>query len=164
MKSLFAIHAVEMFPVRLCTYILPDACIHVYSGSWRGLQTECLEAFGFLIYECFSCMLDFAVKIRKNRWTAKNFRTSSALASLQQKISLFSFKNHPIWLLWWQTGIIQCLCPGHCNLFSSLFVSFVFSLMEKLCILTSLHFAVFHFCEIQSWNISFLTVFVLQKT
>ena len=50
----------EMYPVRLCTHILPDVLWHDDSGSWSGLRAV-LESVR-LFNECFSSTLDFAMK------------------------------------------------------------------------------------------------------
>ena len=64
-KKVFAAYAVEVYPVRLCLHILPDASMHVCSRFLVGPVSECLEAFGFST-ESFQALLDFAAKSWKS--------------------------------------------------------------------------------------------------
>ena len=59
-KEEFAAYVGEMYPVRLCLHVLPDASLHVCRRFLVGPVSECLGAFGFL--RMFSSMLDFAAK------------------------------------------------------------------------------------------------------
>ena len=46
-KIEFAAYIGEMYPVRLCLHVLPDASLHVCRRFLVGPVSECLEAFGF---------------------------------------------------------------------------------------------------------------------
>ena len=46
-KKEFAAYIGEMYPVRLCLHVLPDASLHVCRWFLVGPVSECLGAFGF---------------------------------------------------------------------------------------------------------------------
>ena len=48
-KNIFALILGEMYPVRLCLHILPDASLHISAGSWSGHR----HMFGCVrLFEC----------------------------------------------------------------------------------------------------------------
>ena len=48
-KKEFAAYIGEMYPVRLCLHVLPDASLHVCRWFLVGPVSECLGAFGFYL-------------------------------------------------------------------------------------------------------------------
>ena len=48
-KKKFAAYIGEMYPVRLCLHVLPDASLHVCRWFLVGPVSECLGAFGFYL-------------------------------------------------------------------------------------------------------------------
>ena len=50
-KILFATALGEMYPVRLCLYILPDVLLHGGSGSWSDLSLGVWEVSGFFLFK-----------------------------------------------------------------------------------------------------------------
>ena len=48
-KNMFALMLGEMYPVKLCLHILPDASLHISAGSWSGHR----HVFGCVrLFEC----------------------------------------------------------------------------------------------------------------